>query len=278
MKLGITTNVFAGPLKNKEIDLEGIVSMAGELRLASVEIRDDPAVLDPSRVRSLVSLALASGMSLSYAVKNDMFGKDDRLLFERAVRLASECGPGTVLRLLASQDALKAEGKNGYSAEDVEKLRSIMEEYGRVAAGSGVVLAIENARDPLYGREGYFGMADLMRSVTAENVGLTFDPANATNFSLCKSPSGEDEVLRFVDELGRRIKLTHYKTTSSGVVQTTIGTADVDNEALLLRLSKVFSGILCIEIPGSPGLSDTIASVESSISYLNARGLSKYLA
>lgn len=277
MKLGITTNVYAGPLKNREIELEGIIDLAPGLSIRAVEIRDDAASLDEGRVRSLVSRASEKGLTVSYAIKNDMIAAGDKALFERGVKLASLCGQNSVLRILASQDALKAEGKLGYGSTDLETLKATAGAYGSVASASGVLVAIEHARDPLYGVGGFFGISDLVRGVNSKSVGLTFDPANATNRSLCKSPSTEKEVLGFVDEFGTRIFMTHYKTTSNGVVQSALGDADVDNSRLLERLSKVYRGVLCIEIPGSPALKDTNASVQSSINYLRAKGLFRYL-
>jgi sugar phosphate isomerase/epimerase len=272
MKLGLTTNVFAGPLKNREIDLEGIIDFAAGLQIRSIEIRDDGATLNEDGVGSLVKRAGERGLSLSYAIKNDMLAAGDSELFGRAVRLASLCGPKTVLRMLASQDALKTDGKRGYSASDLEALKHAAQDYEKVAEASGVVMAIENARDPLYGGGGFFGMADLIASFGSRTIGLTFDPANATNISLCTSPSDEAEVLRFIDEVGTSIFLAHYKTTRRGVVQSTIDDpADVDNASLLSRLSKVYDGVLCVEIPGSPGLRETRASVEASLVYLRAK-------
>jgi len=209
MKLGITTNIFAGPLKTHETDLEGILALASELGVRAVEIRDELATLQGSMVSHLASRAASSGLALSYAIKNDMLAPGDRALFERAVRLASLCGENSVLRVLASQDALKPDGKRGYSSEDIASLETIAEGYGEVASAVGVLVAIENARDPLYGSDGFFGLAELMRRVRSKNVGLTFDPANATNKTLCKSPSAEADVLRYADELGQRIFLTH---------------------------------------------------------------------
>lgn len=277
MKLGITTNVYAGPLKSHEIELEGIIDLAPSLNVRSVEIRDDSASLDEARVRSLVSRAKERGLALSYGIKNDMMASGDRGLFERGVKLASLCGGNCVLRILASQDALKAEGKQGYSSADLETLKATAEAYGSTASASGVLVAIEHARDPLYGTGGFFGISDLVRGIKSKSVGLTFDPANATNRSLCKSPSTERDVLRFVDELGTRFFLTHYKTTSNGIVQGAIGDADVDNVRLLDRLSRVYRGILCIEILGSPTLKDTNSSVQASLSYLRTKGLFRYL-
>lgn len=278
MKLGITTNIFAGPLKTHETDLEGILALASELGVRAVEIRDELATLQGPMVSHLASLAASSGLALSYAIKNDMLAPGDRALFERAVRLASLCGENSVLRVLASQDALKPEGKRGYSSEDIASLETIAEGYGEVASAVGVLVAIENARDPLYGSDGFFGLAELMRRVKSKNVGLTFDPANATNKTLCKSPSAEADVLRYAGELGQRIFLTHYKTTRNGVVQDSIGDADVDNASLLSTLSRVYNGLLCIEIPGAPGLKETSSSIRASISYLSANGLTRYLS
>lgn len=277
MKLGITTNVYAGPLKNREVDLEGIVDLASKMSIKAVEIRDDAAALDEGRVRSLASRAREKGIVLSYGIKNDMMASTDRALFERGVKLASLCGPSCVLRILASQDALKAEGKGGYSPTDIETLKGTSETYGNLASASGVLVALENAREPLYGTGGSFGMSDLIRGIKSKSVGLTFDPANATNRSLCKSPSAENEVLRFVDELGSRFFLTHYKTTSNGATQAAIGDADVDNGRLLERLSRVYHRVLCIEIPGSSTLKETTSSVQASLNYLRAKGLDRYL-
>jgi sugar phosphate isomerase/epimerase len=277
MILGITTNVYAGPLKSHEIDLEGIIETAPGYSIRAIEIRDDLGSLDEARVRSLRSRAGDRGLVLSYGLRNDMFAEGDKALFERGVRLASLCGSGTVLRIVAAQDALKAEGKRGYTLAELERIRAITEEYGKIASGSDVLVAIENARDPLYGDRDSLGMAELMRSVRSKNVGLTFDPANATNKSLCKSPSSESDVFRYVDELGSRFFMTHYKTTREGVVQTSIGDADINNVSLLERLSKVYKGILCIEIPGPATLKDTTSSVESSVSYLKSKGLFRLL-
>ena len=206
-----------------------------------------------------------------------MMSGGDRDLFERGVRLASLCGRSTVLRMLASQDALRKAGKRGYSLADLEALKATLEAYGGVASASGVLRARENAREPLYGGEGFFGMADLISGAKPGDIGLTFDPANATTTSLCKSPSGEEEVLRFVDEFAPRVFITHYKTTKAGVVEAAIGDADVDNGKLLQTLSGPYRGVLCVEIPGSPTLKETAASVQTSLDYLRAKGLYRYL-
>jgi sugar phosphate isomerase/epimerase len=275
--LGITTNVYAGPLKNHEIDLERIIDSAPSYSIRAVEIRDDGAALDETRVRSLKSRASNSGLTLSYGIKNDMLMEGDMTLFEKGARLASLCGERTVLRIVSGQEALKQEGKKGYTPAELQRLSAIAESYGQIASNVGVLAAIENARDPLYGMGESQGMAELTRSIKSKNVGLTFDPANATNKSLCKSPSTEAQVLKFIDDFGPRIFMTHYKTTSNGVVQSSIGDADTNNASLLDRLSKVYKGVLCIEIPGSATLKDTNASLEASIAYLRDKGLFKYL-
>jgi sugar phosphate isomerase/epimerase len=277
MKLGITTNVFAGPLRNREIELKGIIDLAPKFGMKAVEIRDDAASLDEVRVESLVSMARTNGLVLTYGIKNDMSLPEDRGVFERGVRLASLCGRDTVLRVLASQDSLKAEGKTGYSAAELERFISIAEKYGGLASASSVLVAIEHAREPLYRAGRFFGMSDLMSGIKTKSVGLTFDPANSTTKSLCRSPSTESEVLKFLEEFGSRIFITHFKTTRNGAVSAAISDADVDNQRLLESLSKVYRGILCIEIPGAPTLNETMANLQASIDYIRLRGLSKYL-
>jgi sugar phosphate isomerase/epimerase len=256
--------------------LEGVLDLASGLGITAVEIRDDPASLEENRVRSIAAKARDKGLLLSYGIKNDMMAKADAELFEKGVRLASACGASCVLRIMASQDALKTEGKRGYSAADMEALKATTETYGKIASKSGVLVAIEHAREPLYSAGGFYGISDLVQGVASRTVGLTFDPANATNKSLCKSPSTSSEVLKFVDEFGSRFHMVHYKTTRGGVVQPAIGDADTDNATLFERLSKVYHGVLCVEIPGSPSLNDTSASLRASVDYLKAEKLVKY--
>ncbi len=276
MKLGITTNVFAGPIKTGEVDLAKVLSFVRPYGVRSVEIRDDGASLEVESLRALRSIAEGMGINLSYAIKNDMTAEGDMLLLERAARLASEAGGRAVLRVFGAQELLKPPGKTCYSVDEGTRIAQVAEGYGRVASGFGARIAIENAREPLYGHHGGWGMAELIGAVTSHNVGLTFDPANATSKALCKSPASEEEVLRFASEFAKRIFLVHYKTTSGGEVQPFLGEGDVGSERLFEALSGAPDPCLCVEIPGSPRLAETAAAVERSFEYLRRPGLVRF--
>ncbi len=276
MKLGLTTNVFAGPIKNQEVDLAKILELARGHGMRSVEIRDDGASLRDESVRTLRSVADGMGLGLSYAIRNEMSAGEDRVLFERGAKLASILGDKSVLRVLGAQEFLKPVGKLGYVPDEGTKIVNIVEEYGRIASKLGVVVAMENAREPLYGDGTCWGMAELIREIKSENVGLTFDPANATSRSLCKVPAIEADVLRFASEFGERIFLVHYKTTLGGEVQPALGEGDVRSETLFESLQTAFSGTFCIEIPGSPGLAETRLNFEKSVGYLRQDSLARF--
>ena len=277
MKLGITTNVFASQIKKNEITLEGVLNLASEIGMKSVEIRDDLCTLMLDEVRKLKEKADAKGLSLSYAIRTEMLATGDRALFEKGVLSASACGGRRVLRAMASQDALKVEGKKGYIREELDRLVKISNEYGEFAAKHQVLVAIEHAREPLFGDgRTYFGMSDLLERVEAGNVGLTFDPANATNVSLCKASSTVGDVLRFVDMHLKRVFLVHYKTTKGGKGEPTIGDADIDHHMLFERLKRGYDHVVCIEIPGTESLDLTRKNLRASLNYMKEKNLMGY--
>ena len=117
----------------------------------------------------------------------------------------------------------------------------------------------------------------MMREISSRDVGLTFDPANATSRSLCKSPAVEADVLRFASEFGHRIFIVHYKTTLAGEVQPALGDGDVGSERPFETLAKVFHCSICVEIPGLPTLAETKANVERSFEYLSRGSLARFL-
>jgi sugar phosphate isomerase/epimerase len=278
VELGITTNIFAGPIAKGEIDLQKILELVrGYGIIRSIEIRDDGASLEEKEVQRLNSIAASAKIRLSYAIKNEMSSAADRALFEKGARLAATLGDGAVLRVLGAQELLKPEGKLGYSAEEGRRIARVAEEYGSFASALGVRVAIENAREPLFGDDRNWGMSELMRATsTGRNVGLTFDPANATSKALCKRPADEEQVLRFVSEFGDRIFLVHYKTTVGGQVRPTLEDGDLRSEKLFEALQRVFDGVLCIEIPGSSTLAETTADIERSLSFLRQERLARF--
>jgi|GEM_PF-1279832 len=284
MRLGFTTSIFAKPLASGEVNIGGLVDFAEEQGFAAVELRDDDADYEPSKVADFVKDSRAKDIDVTYAIRNDMFEPEGRDIFENGLQRAALCGDGAILRLLAAQSALAPPGKKGYTQDEVKRIARIAAEYAKIADAKGVFLAIEHAREPLYGDGAtYFGLDDIFKALAAEgdvptNLGITFDPANAVYKTLCKAPTTPDRVIEFLEAHNQYIALVHYKTTVNGATTPVLTDADIENESLFSHLAKVYDGIVCLEIPGAPGLSECHKNIDDSLNYLRKMGLMGYFA
>ncbi|MCD6404839.1 MAG: sugar phosphate isomerase/epimerase [Planctomycetes bacterium] len=284
MKFGITTNIFREPLASGEVNLGGLVDFAEDEGFSAIEVRDDEASLAVDNVQDFLKDAGAKGIEVSYAIANDMLQEDDRALVDRGIERAALGGDGAILRLLASQSALAPKEKSGYTAGEIRAISDKAREYAGRAAGKGVFLAIEHAREPLRGDgQTYFGLEDIFDALQRSggvpaNIGITFDPANAVFKSLCKAPTEPGKVLEFLEAHSEHIALVHYKTTSGGEPTPVITDSDIDNEALFAGLSKAYDGIVCLEIPSAGDLAECRANIEASLEYLRKVGLMGYFA
>lgn len=282
MKLGFTSNIFAQPLKSGQITLAELLALGKELGFKTMEIRDDEVALSAQQVLELKEKADVLGMQLSYAIKNDLLTPGDEERFSKALDRASLLGEWTVMRMLLAQSVLK--GKKGYTREELGQLIGISCRYGAMAKSKKVIMAPEHARDPLMGDGvSYFGLGEYLAGTCllcedSSAIKFTFDPANATNTSLCASPSCGEEVLGFLETFRARIGLVHYKTTQKGAVQPVLGPADVDHRRLLSRLHQTYAGVFCVEIPGKEDLTATRADLEHSLKFMEGEGLFSYFS
>jgi sugar phosphate isomerase/epimerase len=282
MKLGFTSNIFGQPLKSGQVSLRELLALGKELGLKAMEIRDDEVSLSTEEVEALKKAADGLGIQLTYAIKNDLLTPGDEERFRKALDRACLLGEWTVMRMLLAQSVLK--GKRGYAREEVGQLIGISCRYGSYAREKKVFMAPEHAREPLMG-DGvtYFGLGEYLAGTCllcedSSAIKFTFDPANASNTSLCASPSCGEEVLGFLETFKSRIGLVHYKTTQGGAVQPVIGPADVDFRRLFPQLHKAFAGIFCLEIPGRADLDGTKSDLISSLKFLEAEGLFQYFS
>ena len=284
MRLGFTTSIFAKPLASGEVNLGGLVDFAEQQGFAAIELRDDSASYAVEVVQDFVKDAQAKNVEITYAIKNDMFEEGDRALFERGVERAALCGEGAILRLLAAQSALAAPDKKGYTKQEIQRIAQIVANYAQMADKKGIFLAMEHAKEPLYGDGAtYFGLDDVFKELDSSggvptNLGITFDPANAVYVTLCKAPTTPDKVLQFLETHNQYIALVHYKTTVNGKTTPVITDADIENEGLFAQLAKVYDGIVCVEIPGAAGLAECHKNIDESLNYLRKLGLMGYFA
>jgi len=284
MRLGLTTNIFSEAVGAGEVNLGGIVDFADAEGFSAIEVRDDEASLEMAELEGFVKDAAARGIEISYAVKNDMLQRGDRALIERGIERAAACGEGTVLRFLASQSALAAEGRKGYTAEEVSLVAERARAYAAAADEMEVSMALENAREPLYGDEETFcGLHDIFVEIEHSGgvpggLGITFDPANAVFLGFCKNPTTPAQVLEFLSTHSQYIAMVHFKTTRAGKPTPVIGEADINNEALFENLARVYNGVVCVEIPPAGDLLECRRNIEASLDYLRSSGLMGYFA
>jgi sugar phosphate isomerase/epimerase len=277
MKLGFTSNIFAQPLKSGQVKLDELLILGQGLGFRAMEIRDDEVALSPEAVQGLREKADGLGLSLSYAVKNDLLTPGDEERFGQALDRACLLGEWAVMRMLLAQSVLK--GKKGYTREELGQLIGISCRYGAMAKTKKILMAPEHAREPLMGDgSSYFGLGEYLAGTCllcedSSAIKFTFDPANATNTSLCTSPSCGEEVLGFLETFKARIGLVHYKTTQGGAVQAVIGPADVDHRRLFARLHEAYAGVFCLEIPGKADLESTKADLVASLEFMEKEGL-----
>ena len=282
MRLGFTSNIFAQPLKSGQVQLRELLPLGKGLGFQAMEIRDEEVGLSPREVQDLKKAADGAGIQLTYAIKNDLLTEGDEEKFRAALERASLLGERAVMRMLLAQSALKA--KKGYSREELKRLIEISCGYASLAKEKKVLIAPEHAREPLMGDgASYFGLGEYLAGtcLLCEDfayIKFTFDPANATNTSLCTSPSCGEEVLGFLETFKARIGLVHYKTTRGGAVQPVIGASDVDHRRLFSQLGKAFAGIFCLEIPGKADLESTKADLVLSLKFMEGEVLFQYFS
>lgn len=282
MKLGFTSNIFAQPLKSGQVKLGELLILGKELGFRAMEIRDDEVSLSVPEVEDLKRTADGQGIRLTYAIKNDLLTPGDEERFRSALDRACLLGEWAVMRMLLAQSVLK--GKKGYTREELGQLIGISCRYGAYAKEKKILMAPEHAREPLMGDgSSFFGLGEYLAGTCllcedSSAIKFTFDPANATNTSLCTSPSCEEEVLGFLETFKARLGLVHYKTTQGGTVQAVIGPADVDHRRLFARLQGSYAGIFCLEIPGKADLDGTKADLVASLKFMEGEGLFSYFS
>ena len=147
MKLGFTTAVFDKELKDKEVTLQDIIEFARtngfdaiELREGCVEEYDGDALRQLSQRNEKIHF--------TYAIKNDCLDERDEEKVRGAIELAASLSGEPVLRLVADGGIIKSENRR-YTSEEKDKIANKLKIYADMAAQHGVMLGLENAREPM---------------------------------------------------------------------------------------------------------------------------------
>jgi sugar phosphate isomerase/epimerase len=130
------------------------------------------------------------------------------------------------------------ESGRAYAAEHLH-------EIGSVAAGAGLVLAVENVgfSDHAADRD-YAGLRDIVDRVALDNVGITFDLGHA---HVHRDSCGG--VAASADLFGRRVRHYHvHDNDGTGDQHLRLGAGTIDYTALLSWWANGYSGILAFEI------------------------------
>jgi len=255
MKLGFTTAVFDKELKDKEVTLQDIIEFARtngfdaiELREGCVEEYDGDALRQLSQRNEKIHF--------TYAIKNDCLDERDEEKVRGAIELAASLSGEPVLRLVADGGIIKSENRR-YTSEEKDKIANKLKIYADMAAQHGVMLGLENAREPME------DIKYLIDQIGSPLMGVTFDPGNLTSIAIER-----EDPLKALDSLKvSEIKLVHLKQTINGEPQTHISQGDIDIKTLLGRLNGMgYQGIICLEPRAAKGCRDAI---KLSIEYMN---------
>jgi len=255
MKLGFTTAVFGNELKDKDVTLQDIVEFAKENGLEAIELRQGCVEdYDGEALRQIAQRY--EKIHFTYAIKNNCLDEKDEQKVREAIQLVASFSGEPVLRLVADGGIIKNE-KRRYTSEEKTEIVNKLKTYVGIASGRGVMLALENAREPMEDIEYLVGQ------VGSPLMGVTFDPGNLTSIAITKEdPLQALEVIKVSE-----IKLVHLKQTINGEPQTRITQGDIDIKKLIDRLYDMgYEGIICLEPRPAKGCRD---GLKSSIEYMN---------
>jgi len=255
MKLGFTTAIFEKELKDKEVSLQDIVAFAKENGIEAIELRE--GCVEDYESEALRQLAEGNeNIHFTYAIKNNCLDERDEEKVREGIELAASLSREPILRLVADGEIIKNE-KRRYAFEEKTKIVNKLKKYTDMATRRGVMLGLENAREPME------DIKYLIDQVGSPLLGVTFDPGNLTSIAIER-----EDPLKALDFLEvSEIKLVHLKQTINGEPQTYISQGDINIKELLGRLNSMgYEGILCLEPRAAKGCREAI---RSSIEYMN---------
>jgi len=255
MKLGFTTAVFEKELQDKEITLQDIVEFAQQNRIEAIELREGCVEdYDGEALRQLARRYRK--IHFTYAIKNNCLDERDEEKVRSAIELSASLSEEPVLRLVADGEIIKSE-KRRYTSQEKGKIADKLKTYADIANRHGVMLGLENAREPIE------DIKHIIDQVGSRSVGVTFDPGNLTSIAIAR-----EDPLKALESLKvSEIKLVHLKQTVNGEPQTHISDGDINIKELLDRLNSMgYRGIVCLEPKSAKGCRD---SLKLSIEYMN---------
>jgi len=255
MKLGFTTAVFEKELQDKEVTLQDIVEFAQLNRFGAMELRE--GCVEDYDGEALHQLAKLYGkIHFTYAIKNNCLDERDEEKVRSAIVLSASLSDEPILRLVADGEIIKNE-KRRYSSKEKGEIADKLKIYADVARRRGVMLGLENAREPME------DIKYIIDQVSSPSVGITFDPGNLTSIAIVR-----EDPLKALESLRvSEIKLVHLKQTINGEAQTHISDGDINIKELLDRLNSMgYKGIICLEPKSAKGCRD---GLKSSIEYMN---------
>lgn len=255
MKLGFTTAVFGNELKDKEVTLQDIVEFAEENGFEAIELREGCVEdYDGEALRQLAERY--KNIHFTYAIKNNCLDERDEEKVKGAIHLSASLSGEPILRVVADGGIIKSE-KRRYTFEEKDKIVDKLKIYVDIASGHGVMLGLENAREPME------DIKYLIDQVGSTLMGVTFDPGNLTSIAIER-----EDPLKALDSLKvSEIKLVHLKQTINGEPQTYITQGDIDIKQLLDKLNGMgYEGIICLEPKPAKGCRD---GIKLSIEYMN---------
>lgn len=262
--LGLASNTYKKVLQNQEMTLKELIAWAAGKGFSWVEVRDAEVEMSEEQLLDLKQLADKLNVRIHYSWDNhDVLQEDER--FYQGMKNATLFGEGTCCRVLIAPNTVK--GKPGYTKEDMEKIVPVLRKYVAKSIEMGIHLCFENAMEPLFGDgKNYFGMSNLLEA--CPGMCVTFDAANATNYTTCINPT-QEELMQYYRSYPDRIFYFHLKVTNNHKL---LDTVEIEGDFQIKHLFQEFSRNpdmkICLEIPQQENLINMTAAVERSIDVL----------
>jgi len=247
--LGFTSKTFAKVMREGSVSLAGILTWAAAHGFGWVEIRDPMAGMEEKQLRELDASCDQMGLGVHYAWDgSDLLSPSDEELFDRGARNAARFRTARYARITIAGNVFKTEpSRKGLTREEIRRISQRVAAYARAAEGFGITPVYENSYEPLNGDgQSYYGIVELLQS--AEEMSLTFDPANFLNLKSPRQAPSLDALGEFYRQFSHRIPYVHLKSVGDGGFLPTLKIQD-GGEADCIHLMWQQTKLLCIELP-----------------------------
>lgn len=271
LKLGFTTQNFTEALPVSVENKKTLIDYAAKHGYAWIELRDPDAAFTVEECKEIAGHARKRGIEVGYANQRALLDPDFWTVFSRGLECARVFdGPGTIRALASGQNFIDNEEKQGYTAEELDSLVARANRAADMAEKRGLQLVVENALEPLSGKEdSYFGLAEFFERANS-NVGWQLDSANF--FAVSRQRPAQESVRTFLKEHADRLHYIHLKSAQNGETRPILGPNPLGHGFVFEQLAQHGVPYVALELTAPKNLEDAYRNHQKSLDYLREEG------